>query len=100
MELDVRLIVPAPDADAILLDDDGALPARSTRLGDGEAAIVPVSAMLRDHWSGPAPIIETHPRWEGVPDAEPIPTLVLTEPARAGWDPPSGLAFGPIPTTL
>ena len=43
------------------------------------------------------PVLETHPRWDGVPDGEPIPTLVLTEPAPTGWTPPPGLAFGADP---
>jgi hypothetical protein len=35
-----------------------------------------------------------------VPKGDPIPTLVLTEPAATSWQPPGGLRFGPIPPDL
>jgi hypothetical protein len=44
-------------------------------------------------------VLETHPKWKDVAEGEPIPTLVLTEPARADWTPPDGLEFGQVPAT-
>jgi hypothetical protein len=67
--------------------------------GEGqEAAVVPVAAFLREEWSLTAPVLETHPKWKEVAGG-PIPTLVVTEPARGDWTPPAGLAFASIPPT-
>jgi hypothetical protein len=44
-------------------------------------------------------VLETHPKWKELAAGDPIPTLVLTEPAATDWTPPSGLAFGPVPAT-
>lgn len=97
--LDLHLIVPGPGGDTLLVGTDGRLPQQEIVGDEDEAAIVAVTAFLRDAWSFRAPVLETHPRWEGVADGDPIPVLVTTEPAAADWTPPEGLAFAPIPTT-
>jgi hypothetical protein len=78
----------------VLLGLDGALPTAHVDGDPDEATVVAATAYLRDELAFPAPIVETHPQSEGVPDGEPIPTLVLTEPAPIGWAPPSGHVFG------
>jgi hypothetical protein len=96
VKLDVRLIVPGP-GDRTVLRDGGALPAAGVEGDDAVAAIIPVDAFLRDTWAFTAAVLETHPKWKDVPEGDPIPTLVLTEPAAADWRPPAGGRFGPIP---
>jgi hypothetical protein len=100
MRLDIRLIVPAPVGAGVLVDRDGRLPRAAVEGDEDEAAIIGVSAFLRDVWGFGRPVLETHPRWADIPEGDPIPTLVLTEPAAPDWRPPSGLAFGPIPESL
>lgn len=97
--LDLHLIVPGPGGDTLLVAADGRLPAHEIVGDEDEAAIVGVTAFLHGEWSFRVPVLETHPRWEGVPDEAPIPVLVTTEPAAADWIPPDGLAFRPIPAT-
>jgi phosphotransferase family enzyme len=97
MKLDLRTIIPSPASGAILLTADGTLPAAVVEGDADEAAVVAATAWLRDTLAFRAPILETHPRWANVPDGAAIPTLVLTEPAPARWEPPEGLGFGPIP---
>ena len=97
MKLDVRFLVPGPGDRSILLDSDGGLPQQPLEGDEEVATVVPVDAFLRDIWSFAAAVLETHPKWKDVPEGEPIPTLVLTEPAAEDWTPPTGLAFGPIP---
>jgi Phosphotransferase enzyme family len=99
VKLDLRFIVPGPAAGTVLLDAGGALPAAELDGAEHEAAVVPVAAFLGEAWRLRAPVLETHPKWNEVAEGEPIPTLVLTEPAPAGWTPPAGLAFAPVPTT-
>lgn len=96
--LDLRLIVPGPGGRTVLLGPDGQLPAGEIVGDEDEAAIVAVTAFLRNSWSFRAPVLETLPRWDGVADGDPIPVLVTTEAAPAGWAPPPGWAFAPIPT--
>jgi hypothetical protein len=100
VQLDLRFIVPGPAGGTILLADDGTLPAGRVEGDEDEAAVVAVSAYLRDVLAFRAPVLETHPRWPDVPKGDPIPTLVLTEPAPTGWRPAVGLGFGPIPLVL
>ena len=100
MKLDLRLIIAGPTNATVLLDPGGSLPAAPVEGDADEATVVAATAYLRDVLAFEMPIIETHPRWEGVPDGEPIPTLVTTEPAPAGWTPPDEFAFGPIPSAL
>jgi hypothetical protein len=95
--LAVRFIVPGPDGGTILLTADGSLPAAEAEVDEAVAAIVPVDAFLRDVWAFGSAVLETHPKWRGIPEGDPIPTLVTTEPAAAQWSPPEGLAFAPIP---
>jgi phosphotransferase family enzyme len=97
MKLDLWLIVPGADSRTILLGADGALPTAQVDGDEKEAAVIAVAALLRDAWGLTAPILETHPKWKEVAEGEPIPTLVLTEPAGPAWSPPSSVAFGPIP---
>ena len=100
MKLDLRLIIAGPTNATVLLDRGGSLPAAPVDGDADEATVVAATAYLRDAFAFETPIIETHPRWEGVPDGEPIPTLVTTEPAPADWTPPDEFAFGPIPSAL
>lgn len=100
MKLDLRFIVPGPIAGTVLVDADGRLPAAAVEGDDDEATVVAATVFLGDRLAFTAPILETHPRSEGIPDGEPIPTLVTTEPAPPGWTPPDGLAFGPIPDAI
>jgi hypothetical protein len=97
VKLDLRLIVPGPMEATVLLAADRCLPAANVDGDEKEAAVIPVAAFLRDEWGSTAPILETHPKWKEVAEGEPVPTLVLTEPADPEWAPPSGLAFGPLP---
>ena len=97
MKLDLRFIVPGPAAGTILLDVGGALPGAELDVSEQEAAVVPVTAFLREAWRLRTPVLETHPRWKDVAEGDPIPTLVLTEPAAPGWTPPLGFGFVPIP---
>lgn len=97
MKLDLRFIIPGPTRTSVLLDPDGRLPASSVDGDQDEATVVAATACLRGVFGFTAPILETHPRWEGVPEGDPIPVLVMTEPAAVGWTPPAGLAFGPVP---
>jgi hypothetical protein len=99
VKLDLWFLVPGPSDGTILLDADGGLPTVQVDGSETEAAVIAVAAFLRDAWSLGAPVLETHPKWKEVAEGEPIPTLVLTEPARADWTPPAGLGFEPIPTT-
>lgn len=100
MKLDLRLIVPGPIGGTLLVDADGRLPAAAIDGDEDEATVVAATAYLRDRLALRAPILETHPRSEGVPDGEPIPTLVTTEPAPDGWMPPAGFMFGRSPVSL
>lgn len=100
VKLDLRFIIPGRDAGTVLLRPDGGLPAVAADGDDDEAAIVAVDLVLRTDLAFRAPVLETHPRRAGIPDGDPIPTLVTTEPAPAGWTPPVGLEFGPIPDAL
>ncbi len=100
MQLQLRIIVPGPAGGTVLLEADGTLPAAAVDGDEDEAAVVAVTAYLRDVLGLRVPVLETHPRWSDVEKGEPIPTLVLTEAAPPTWSPPMGLAFGPIPTGL
>jgi hypothetical protein len=99
VKLDLRLIVPGPIEGTVLLAAGRSLPAAQVDGDEKEAAVIPVAAFLRDEWGLAAPVLETHPKWKEVAEGQPIPTLVLSEPADAAWAPPSGLAFGPLPVT-
>jgi hypothetical protein len=99
VKLDLWFLVPGPSDGTILLDADGGLPTVQVEASETEAAVVAAAAFLRDGWDLGAPVLETHPKWKDVAEGEPIPTLVLTEPARAEWTPPADLAFAPVPTT-
>ncbi len=97
MDLDIRLIVPGADRGSALLTAAGELPA-FVRAGDvDEASVVAVDRLLRDELGFEGAVIESHPQWAGVPEGAPIPTLATTEPAPAGWEPPTGLSFRAIP---
>ena len=97
MRLDLRFILPGADRrDRPARRGRSAARAEIERDED-DATIVPVDAFLREHWGFDEAVLEVHPRWAGVPEGEPIPTLVTTEPAPPGWRPPAGLAFGPMP---
>jgi aminoglycoside phosphotransferase (APT) family kinase protein len=98
VKLDLRFIVPGSTPGTILLASNGVLPAVLVDGDEDEATVVAATAFLRDGWQFAAPVLETHPKGEGVPDGEPIPTLVMTEPAAADWTPSEGLAFAPIPS--
>jgi hypothetical protein len=100
VKLDLRLIVPGPSAGTILVTTDGALPGATVEGDEDEAAVVAVTAYLRDVLGLRVPVLETHPRWADVAKGEPIPTLVLTETAPNGWAAPPGRDFGPIPSAL
>jgi hypothetical protein len=102
VKLDLRLIIPGPAGviATVLLDRGGRLPGALVEGDADEATVVAATAYLRDSLAFPTPILETHPQWEGVPDGEPIPTLVTTEPAPRGWTPPDGLAFGASPAAI
>jgi aminoglycoside/choline kinase family phosphotransferase len=100
VKLDLRLIVPGPAAGTILLAEGGVLPSAELEGDEDEATVVAVTAYLRDIIGLRVPVLETHPRWLGVPPADPIPTLAMTEMAPRAWPPSPPLAFGPIPTTL
>src|SRR6478752_6697286 len=97
MRLDLRFLLPGATSGTVLLDEAGLLPRAEIERDEEDAAIVPVDAFLREHWGFDEAVLEVHPRWAGVPEGEPIPTLVTTEPASADWRPPAGLAFGPPP---
>lgn len=97
MKLDLRFIIPGPTSGTVLLDAEGRLPAKSAEGDADEATVVAATACLHERFALPTPILETHPKWEGVPDGEPIPTLVMTEPVAPDWTPPDGLAFALIP---
>ncbi|MEA2547977.1 MAG: hypothetical protein QOE42_575 [Chloroflexota bacterium] len=99
MKLDLWFLVPGPSDGTILLDARGELPTVQVDGTEKEAAVIAVAAFLRYAWGLGAPVLETHPKWKEVAEGEPIPTLVLTEPARAEWTPPAGLAFSPVPAT-
>lgn len=98
MKLDLRFIIPGTTSSDVLVDANGRLPAQPVDGDVDEATVVAATAWLRERLAFRTPILETHPRSEGVPDGEPIPTLVMTEPAAADWRPPAGLAFVPIAT--
>ncbi|HEX5823720.1 MAG TPA: hypothetical protein VFY18_04595, partial [Candidatus Limnocylindrales bacterium] len=100
MKLDTRLIVPGPAAGTILVAAGGVLPSADIEGDQDEATVVAVTAYLRDVIGLRVPVLETHPRWLGVPAGDPIPTLAITEAAPRGWEPPPALAFGPIPAIL
>ena len=94
MQLNLRLIVPGQSAGTILLTTDGALPAATVDGDEDEAAVVAVTAYLREILGLRVPVLETHPRWADVPKGDPIPTLVLTESAPNGWAPPRATPSG------
>ncbi|MDQ3128087.1 MAG: aminoglycoside phosphotransferase family protein [Chloroflexota bacterium] len=96
MKLDLRFIIPGPTPGTVLRDADGRLPAQMVEGDADEATVVAATACLRERFALTTPILESHPKWEGVPDGEPIPTLVMTEPVAADWATPDGLAFAPI----
>ena len=98
MKLDLRFIIPGPTSGTVLLDADGRLPTRAVDGDADEATVVAATACLREWLAVTTPILETHPKWKGVPDGEPIPTLVMTESIAADWTMPAGLGFGPIAT--
>jgi phosphotransferase family enzyme len=100
VKLDLRLIVPDSTGRAILVAPGGQLPSAEVEGDDAVAAIVPVDTFLRDAWRFSRPVLETHPKWRDVPEGEPIPTLVTTEPAPPDWAPPTGLTFGAIPARV
>ncbi|MFL5779577.1 MAG: phosphotransferase family protein [Chloroflexota bacterium] len=97
MKLDLWFLVPGPTAGTLLLAPDGSLPTAQVDGDESEAAVIAVAGYLRDAWTLRSPVLETHPKWKGVPEGEPIPALVTTEPAAVGWTPPEGLLFGPVP---
>jgi hypothetical protein len=97
VKLDLRFIVPGPAGESVLLDAGGGLPAAIVEGDENEAAVIAVVAFLRDDWKLTTPVLETHPKWKDVAEGEPVPALVLTEPVAAGWAPPDGLTFGPVP---
>ncbi|MFL5778653.1 MAG: phosphotransferase family protein [Chloroflexota bacterium] len=99
MKLDLWFLVPGPSSGTILLGADGSLPTTQVEGDASEAAVIATAAFLGGSWDLFAPILETHPKWKEVAQGEPVPTLVLTEPAGVDWVPPAGLAFGPIPAT-
>ena len=96
MKLDLRFIIPGPTPGTVLRDADRRLPAYMVEGDADEATVVAAAECLRERLAITTPILETHPKWEGVPDGEPIPTLVMTEPVPADWSTPDGLAFAPI----
>jgi hypothetical protein len=100
MRLDLRFLVPGPSGPTVLQTAAGTLPASQVEGDENEAAVIAVAALLRDSWALAAPILETHPKWKEIAEGDPIPTLVLTEPARADWTPPAGLVFGSVPALV
>jgi hypothetical protein len=100
VQLDLRFIIPGPTPGTVLVEADGSLPAQLVVGGDGEATVVAATADLRLRLHMMSPILETHPKDEGVADGEPIPTLVMTEPAADDWTPTAGLAFASIAPSL
>jgi hypothetical protein len=99
VKLDVAFLVPGPAEGTLLLAADRSLPVAQLDGEEKEAAVIPIRGFLRGTWGLTVQILETHPKWKEVAEGEPIPTLVLTEPAAPDWTPPSGLAFGAIPAT-
>jgi hypothetical protein len=97
VKLDVRLIVPGSAVGTILLAEEGELPSSAIEGDEDEATVVAVTAYLRDVIGLRVPVLETHPRGSGVATGDAIPTLAMTEAAPRAWEPPPGLAFGPIP---
>ena len=97
MKLDIRLIAPGPGAGTILLEDGARLPVATIDIEADGAAIRVVRTWLDAVMDLRVPVLETYPKWVGLTDDEPIPPLVLTEPALPDWRPPTGLTFGPIP---
>jgi hypothetical protein len=99
MPLNLHSIVPGPRLGTVLLDDNGSLP-RATVDGGEDDATVAASGWIRASLGLPAAITEVHPKSKGVPDGEPIPVLVMTEPVPTGWQPSAGLGFGIVPADL
>jgi Phosphotransferase enzyme family len=99
VKLDLWFLVPGPADGTILLDARGGLPTVQVDGTEKEAAVIAVATFLQDAWGLGAPVLETHPKWKEVAEGEPIPTLVLTEPAPTEWTPPTGLDFAPVPAT-
>jgi hypothetical protein len=99
VKLDLWFLVPGPSDGTILLDARGGLPTVQVEGTEKEAAVIAVAAFLQDAWGLGVPVLETHPKWKEVAEGEPIPTLVLTEPAGVGWTPPAGFAFSAVPAT-
>jgi hypothetical protein len=100
VKLDLHFIIPGPTPGSILVDADGRLPMQPVDRNADEATVVAATTDLRERLGFASPILETHPKWEGVPDDEPIPTLVTTEPAPADWTPPAGFTFGATSASL
>jgi len=98
VKLGLWFLVPGPSDGTILLDAQGRLPTVEVQGTETEAAVIAVAAFLRETWGLGVPVLETHPKWKDVAEGDPIPTLVLTEPAGPEWTPPAGLAFRPVPT--
>ena len=96
MKLDVRLLLPGPGNATILLAD-GALPAATMEQPEEGPSIGLVRRWLVSELGLTTPVLEVHPRWEGVPDDEPVPTLAWLEPSPTDWQPPVGWAFAPMP---
>jgi len=99
VKLGLWFLVPGPSDGTILLDAQGGLPTVEVQGTETEAAVIAVAAFLRETWGLGVPVLETHPKWKDVAEGDPIPTLVLTEPAGPEWTPPAGLAFRPVPAT-
>ena len=100
MRLDVRLIVPGPDAGTILLDDQGCLP-RVAADGDAdEGSVVAIDDALRSELGLVVPILESYPRWDTAGDGDVVPTLATTEAPSRSWKPPNGLFFGQLPDAI
>jgi hypothetical protein len=99
VKLDLWFLVPGPSDGTILLDARDGLPTVQVEASETEAAVIAVNVFLRDAWGLGVPVLETHPKWKGIAEGEPIPTLVLTEPAAAEWAPPAGYTFAPVPAT-
>ncbi|HET7474009.1 MAG TPA: phosphotransferase [Candidatus Limnocylindrales bacterium] len=97
MKLDVWFIVPASDGSAILETAGATLPDAPVDGDENEASVIAISAFLRETWGFTAPVLETHPKWKGLPEGAPVPCLVMTEPGRSGWTPPAGLTFAAGP---
>jgi hypothetical protein len=100
MRLDVRLIVPGPDAGTILLDDQGCLP-RVAADGDAdEGSVVAIDDALRSELRLVVPILESYPRWDAAGDGDVVPTLATTEAPSRSWKPPNFLFFGQLPDAI